>query len=57
MGHILSKNERKELEEALAAATPYSEEELQVLDREEDFGRARATIAKKLLEMADESED
>ena len=54
MEHILSKAERKNLEEALSVATPHTENELCILDGEEDFDRIRATLAKKLLEMADE---
>lgn len=53
MEHILSKAERKELEEALSVAAPHTENEICTLDGEEDFDRIRATIAKKLLEMAD----
>ena len=54
MEHILSKAERKKLEEALSVATPHTENELCILFGEEDFDRIRATLAKKLLEMADE---
>lgn len=53
MEHILSKAKRKELEDALSAAAPHTENELCILDGEEDIDRIRATIAKKLLEMAD----
>lgn len=54
MEYTLSKAERKKLEDALAAAIPYTEDEIRVLDGEEDFDRIRATIAKKLLKMDDE---
>ncbi|MCI9444331.1 MAG: hypothetical protein HFF69_06355 [Oscillospiraceae bacterium] len=57
MACILSKAERQKLEEALATATPYTEEEMCVLDGEHDFDRSRATIAQKLLKMADESKE
>jgi len=53
----LSKAERKELEDALAAAIPYTEDEMCVLDGEEDLDRIRATLAKKLLEMAGENKE
>ena len=53
MAWTLSKDERAKLEADLAAATPYSADEMLVLDGKEDFDRTRATIAKKLLDMAD----
>jgi len=56
MARILSKDERRKLEEALVAAAPHTEEEICVLDGEEDFDRIRATIAKKLLDMADKGD-
>lgn len=57
MAWTLSKDERAKLEADLAAATPYSADEMLVLDGKEDFDRTRATIAKKLLEMADERQE
>ena len=57
MEHTLSKAERKELEDALAAAIPYTEDEMCVLDGDEDLDRIRATLAKKLLEMAGENKE
>lgn len=57
MAHSLSKKDRERLEANLAAAEPYDEDapELQTLDGEIDFDRMMATIAKKLLNMADEN--
>lgn len=57
MARILSKDERRKLEKDLAAAAPHTEEEMCILDGAEDFDRIRATIAKKLLEMAEESKE
>lgn len=57
MAWNLSKDERENLEADLAAAMPYSEEELLVLDGEVDLLRSKATIAKKLLEMADKHKE
>lgn len=54
MAWNLSKAEREKLEADLAAAVPYSADEMLVLDGEVDFLRSRATIAQKLLEMAEE---
>ena len=55
MGRSLSKGERERLEADLASAEPYDEDavELRTLDGEIDFDRLQATIAKKLLDMAD----
>lgn len=55
----LSAYDRKRLERDLAATKPYDEEapELRTLDGEVDVARMRATMAKKFLKMADESEE
>lgn len=57
MARSLSKEDRERLESDLALAEPYDEDapELQTLDGQVDFLRMRATIAKKLLKMADEA--
>ena len=56
MARSLSKEDRKRLEAELVAAEPYDEDapELRTLDG--GFDRMRATIAKKILKMA-ENED
>ena len=55
MAHSLSKEDRARLETDLASAEPYDEDapELRTLDGEIYFARMRATIAKKLLSMAE----
>ena len=57
MAWNLSKDERENLEADLAAAIPSSAEEMLVLDGDVDFLRSKATIAKKLLEMADKCKE
>ena len=57
MAWNLSKDERENMEADLAAAIPYSAEEMLVLDGDVDFLRSKATIAKKLLEMADKCKE
>lgn len=56
MGLNLSKAKREKLESDLNAATPYSAEDMLILDGEVDFRRSKATIAKKLIDMADEKD-
>jgi hypothetical protein len=51
MGSNLSKADREKLTAYLNAATPYTDDEMRILDREEDFDRMRATLAKRLLQM------
>ena len=55
----LSVDDRKRLERDLAAAEPYDEDapELRTLDGEVDIARIRATMARKFLKMADESQE
>lgn len=55
MAHSLSKEDRERLETALASAEPYGEDapELRTFDGKVDFARMQATIAKKLLSMAE----
>lgn len=55
MAHSLSKEDRERLESDLLAAEPYDENapELRTLDGEIDVKRLQATIAKKLLNMAE----
>lgn len=55
MAHSLSKEDRERLETDLASAEPYDEDapELRTFDGEVDFARMQATIAKKLLSMAE----
>lgn len=54
----LSEGDKKRLERDLAAAEPYDEDapELRTFDGKVDFARMRATMAKKILEMAKEGE-
>ncbi len=54
----LSEGDEKRLERDLAAAEPYDEDapELRTFDGKVDFARMRATMAKKILEMAKEGE-
>ena len=55
----LSEDDRKRLERDLEVAEPYDENalELRTLDGDVDVARMRATMAKKFLKMADESEE
>lgn len=53
MALSLSKDEREKLKADLAAAKPYSANEMLVLDGEADLLRSKATIAQKLLGMND----
>lgn len=55
MARVLSKEDRERLKSDLMAAEPYEEDapELRTLDGIIDFERMRATIAKRLLDMAD----
>lgn len=55
MAYSLSKEDRERLKSDLSAAEPYDEDapELRTMDGEVDFDRMRATIAKKLLSMAE----
>lgn len=55
MAHSLSKEDRERLETSLALAEPYDEDapELRTFDGEVDFARMQATIAKRLLSMAE----
>lgn len=55
MAHSLSKEDRERLETALASAEPYDEDapELRTFDGKVDFARMQATIAKRLLSMAE----
>ncbi len=54
----LSEGDEKRLERDLAAAEPYDEDapELRTFDGKVEFARMRATMAKKILEMAKEGE-
>ena len=58
MARSLSKEDRKRLEAELVAAEPYDEDapELRTLDGGFDFDRMRATIAKKILKMAENAD-
>lgn len=54
---VLSKADRKRLEADLAAAEPYDDEEMYVLDgTPRDPARVSATMAKKFLKEAEEEE-
>lgn len=57
MASYLSDQERKEYEAALAAAEPYSDEEMNVLDADRDLSRVKATFARIILRMAAEREN
>ena len=58
MARSLSKEDRERLERDLAAAEPSDENapELRTFDGKVDFARMRATMAKKILEMAKEED-
>lgn len=56
MARYLSEDERKMYEADLAAAEPYSDDEMSVLDGERDADRVKATFAKRILQMAAERE-
>lgn len=58
MARSLSKKDKERLERDLAAAEPYDENapELRTFDGNVDFARMRATMAKKILEMAKEED-
>ena len=54
MARYLSEQERKMYEDDLAAAEPYSDEEMSIIDGDRDADRVKATFAKIILRMADE---
>lgn len=56
MALYIPEDKRKMFEEDLAAAKPYTDDEMRVLDQQRDRKRVRATFAQKFLRMADEKE-
>ena len=48
-------DKREMFEKDLAAAKPYTDDEMRVLDEQRDHKRVRATFAQKFLRIADDS--
>ena len=53
----LTNQDRKRYEEDLAAAEPYTYEEMMESDAPRDPARVRATVAKKFLEDAERTDE